>query len=34
MPSPLLALMERPGSPRFLVMEAMLAEPLNPGRLS
>lgn len=34
MPSPLLALMERPGSARFLVMEGMLTEPLKPARLS
>lgn len=34
MPNPLLALMERPGSARFLVMEGMLTEPLNPARLS
>ncbi|TNN24682.1 hypothetical protein EYF80_065191 [Liparis tanakae] len=34
MPRPLLALMERPGSPRFLVMEGMLTEPLKPARFS
>lgn len=34
MPKPLLALMERPGSLRFLVMEGMLTEPLKPARLS
>lgn len=34
MPNPLLALMERPGSARFLVIEGMLTEPLNPARLS
>ena len=34
MPSPLLALMERPGSARFLVMEGMLTEPLKPARFS
>lgn len=34
MPKPLLALMERPGSARFLVMEGMLTDPLKPARLS
>lgn len=34
MPSPLLALMERPGSARFMVMEGMLTEPLKPARFS
>lgn len=34
MPKPLLALMERPGSARFFVMEGMLTEPLKPARLS
>ncbi len=33
-PRPLLALMDRPGSARFLVIEGMLTEPLNPARLS
>lgn len=31
---PLLALMERPGSGRALLMEGMLTEPLNTVRLS
>lgn len=34
MPRPLLALMERPGSARFLVMEGMLTDALKPARLS